>query len=287
MNKISFSYINIYNDIITFALIPMTAIESQDTHIIHMNGIQIEFIVLKTSLVKDKILCFGDFQEGHDLNKKIFEQFLYMINDYQYQIDDAISICTGDMYGESFIDKNGKRIEIRGKSGIPMYENYKMTEHMYYIFGNHDICDLKCVEVNEKNNIHLIDKKIHSLPKGTTLTGVSGIYSSKNSYPASYPHYNEETKKILADTKKLESKQVDIFVTHQAPLIHDKLMNPQPNDFQENYPDTVFKNLITSYKPQIHIFGHIHFKKAFSYFNDILYINTDQRFILLIPDNKN
>ncbi len=93
----------------------MTVIELQDIHIIQTNGIQIEFIVMKTSLISDKILCFGDFQEGKDLNKKIFEQFLYTVNDYKYDIHDAISICTGDMYGESYIHLNGKRIEIRAK----------------------------------------------------------------------------------------------------------------------------------------------------------------------------
>ncbi len=158
---------------------------------------------------------------------------------------------------------------------------------MYYIFGNHDLYEKINFDNNEKNNIHLIDKKLHILPKGTTLAGVSGIYSSKNFYPAFYSYYIDETKKILEYTKKELLKPIDIFVTHQAPLIDDNLMNPVPNNFKENKPDTEFKKLIYTYKPLIHIFGHIHFKKPYAYYNDTLYLNSDQRFILIIPININ
>lgn len=257
-----------------------------EKHVIQVDQLCFDFCVLKTPLISDKLLCFGDFQEGVDLNKKIFDQIIYTISDNQYDLSDATIICTGDMYGESYINEKGKRIIIKGKDGIPEYINYKIAPMMYYVIGNHDISSKWTVDENAKNNIHLIDKKIITLCHGTTITGVNGIHSSKNEYPSSYPYFIMETKEVFdnaCNILKKTNQKLDVFVSHQAPLIHDKLMNPIPAKYQENKNDVDFKKLITTYKPKIHIFGHIHFNEPFSFHENCLYINSDARIILLVP----
>lgn len=245
-----------------------------------------DFCVLKTPLVVDKLLCFGDFQEGRDLNKKIFDQIIYTITDNQYDLSDATIICTGDMYGESYINEKGKRIIIKGKDGIPNYIDYKIAPTMYYVIGNHDISSKWTIDENIKNNIHMIDKKMIALKNGTTIAGVNGIHSSKNEYPSSYPYFINETKEVFENARnvlKKTNQRLNVFVSHQAPLIHDKFMNFNPTRYNENKSDVDFKKLITTYKPLIHIFGHIHFEEPFSFHEGCLYVNSDARIILLIP----
>ncbi len=257
-----------------------------EKHIVQIDQLYIDFCVLKTPLIRDKILCFGDFQEGCELNKKIFDHIIYTISDNQYDLSDATIICTGDMYGESYVNEKKQRVIIKGKDGIPKYIDYRIAPTMYYVIGNHDISSKWIVDDNEKNQIYLINKKMITLSNGTSITGVNGINSSKKEYPSSYPYFIKETKEVFDNANNILSKtkqKLDVFISHQAPLIHDKIMNPDPKRYNESKSDIDFKKLITQYKPKVHIFGHIHFKEPFSFHEDCLYVNSDARIILLIP----
>ena len=86
---------------------------------------------------------------------------------------------------------------------------------------------------------------IHIMNNGTSITGIHGIYSKK------YPNYKKSVKSL---------QEADLVVTHDIP-----------------------KEDLTKIKCKIHMFGHHHFSWGWK-LTDKLYLNTDSRFILLIPE---
>lgn len=215
----------------------MENIEELFIKIFFMN-VRIELIVLRTDRVKDKLFCFGDFQECESTNIEIFNYVISIFNDNGYDLLDSIFISSGDMYGESFYNLQGDYIQIRGSDGIPNYYNYHFGHKLYYVYGNHDL-----PFISKNSNIIEING-IHVMNNGTTITGIHGIYSKK------YPNYNNSVKSL---------KNTDLVVTHDCP-----------------------KEELTKIKCKIHMFGHRHFNWGWK-LTDKLYINTDSRFILLLP----
>ena len=123
---------------------------------LNLHNVRFEISVIKTNLVKDNILAFGDLQDCEELNVDIVNYALQLLK--EYMIDkDVITILTGDMYGESYYI-NGKKVVIKGCSGKVNYNVYNKTKELYYIYGNHDLN-------NNSNKFHL-DKKI--LNNGTS-----------------------------------------------------------------------------------------------------------------------
>lgn len=96
-----------------------------------------EICVIKSDLIESPILTFGDFQECDQINNLIFDYAFDRLKDLGYgqQCTEAISICCGDMYEESYFDENGNRIEIRGKDGIINFSQYNRTKIFYYVYG--------------------------------------------------------------------------------------------------------------------------------------------------------
>ena len=70
-------------------------------------NVHIELIVIRTEKVKDKLFCFGDFQECESNNIEIFNYILSIFNDNGYDLSDSIFISSGDMYGESSYNLQG------------------------------------------------------------------------------------------------------------------------------------------------------------------------------------
>ena len=232
--------------------------------VLFLHGVSFEIVVLRTSLVKDKLFLFGDFQEDAQINSEIFDYAISMLTALNYDISDAISISSGDMYGES-----NKRIslKVKGTSGIPEYELYNRTSKLYYVYGNHD-------HILEHNieNVYPINEPFRCI-NGTTIFGFHGIQSSKNNYPYQYPSYDDDVSNALKKNQK-----IDIIVTHETPKLNDLSMNPRCIGNQKLHES------ILSYKQKIHMFGHCHLQKSHHFQDDIMYINTDSRFVLLLPE---
>jgi Icc-related predicted phosphoesterase len=233
---------------------------------LYLNGVYFDICVIRTNLVNDKIFAFGDFQEISSTNCLIFDYAINNLKENNYDISDSIFLSSGDMYGESYY-QNEKRIVIKGTSGIVDYQLYNRSKYLYYIYGNHDKQNLNCLP-----NISSIESVIN-LDNGTQISGIHGIQSGKCNYPSQYRSYNDKIKEKLKDN-------LDIFITHEAPLINNNEMNPR------NYGNQELQKQILKHKPKIHIFGHCHFNIPYIYQDNILYINTDSRFILLLPIDK-
>jgi predicted phosphodiesterase len=203
---------------------------------IEFMNVKIQLYVLYTDKIKDKLLCFGDFQECETSNKEIFNYCLNIFVENGYSIFDSIFISSGDMYGESYYNLKGEYIKVKGCSGIP---NYDLGYKLYYVLGNHDLP----LKSNTENIIEI--NGIHILNNGTSLTGIHGIYSKK------YPDYNKSVKSL---------KFADLVVTHDIP-----------------------KEELCNIKCNIHMFGHYHYNWGWKMTNNKLLLNTDSRFILVIP----
>ena len=88
--------------------------------------------------------------------------------------------------------------------------------------------------------------------------------------------------------KKLQTKLMlhpKIIVTHDTPAI---INNDDSNDNNKklNGNDNIF-NLITKYKPYIHIYGHCHHGQYHYFINGTHYLCADSRIIVMIPLNGN
>lgn len=244
----------------------MVVIISHEKHYYH--GKYFEICVIKTDLIKDPILAFGDFQECDKINNLIFDYAFDRLKDLGYanQCKEAISICCGDMYGETYFDDNGHRVEIRGSDGIINFSLYNRTKLFYYVYGNHDLLSME----NKPNMVCLgqIDKPI-KIDNNHYIIGINGIKSSKHSIPSHDSQYEKTTMRKLRHNPT-------ILVTHEAPLILNDNMNPQSIGNRE------LMDLIKKFKPKIHFFGHCYFKIPFCLLNDILFVNVDSRFILFV-----
>jgi Icc-related predicted phosphoesterase len=231
--------------------------------------VSFELCIISTKLINTfSILSFSDFQESHQLNKIIFDFAFERFNDLGYNISNTLSICCGDMYGESFYDANGKRIEIKGKNGIPNYEIYNRTKLFYFVYGNHDLVKPN-ITIND-NMIHL--NKLYLINnENITISGVDGIKSSKNKLPGYNNKYDEIVNSVL-------KHKPYIFVTHETPLINDIDYNPR------HIGNANLMNSIKKYKPTIHFFGHCHFNKPIYFDGNTLFVNCDSRFVLILPE---
>lgn len=228
------------------------------SEIYYLCGVSFEVVVLETDLVSVPFVAFGDLQESESTNKIIFDYALEQLG-MNYDISEATFLCTGDMYGESYFGANGKRVEIRGSDGMPNYSLYNYNNKFYYVFGNHDLY------INYPGRLHCNIINIC----GTKVTGFDGIQSSKTTYPGTNKNYNSEIKNKFIGA--------DITVTHETPNIPNTEMNPK------QIGNTTLYNEIIKSKPKISVFGHCKFNKPYITHNNILFINSESRFILLKP----
>lgn len=209
-------------------------------------NISTEIFIINTNTIKDPILCVSDLQECQALNKEIFDTAVNILKDH-HDLSTTTLVLVGDLYGESYI-KNGKRIEIKGKTGMVNYDYLKINDlPPMIVYGNHDLPNPTLKRENPKNQ------------NGTTFAGVDYIISSQ------YPNFLKEAELSLKNNP-------NIFVSHDTPLLkNQKRGQPQ------------LTQLVKKYKPKVHIFGHCHLHEPIHIENGILFINCDARFILLLP----
>jgi predicted phosphodiesterase len=215
-------------------------------------GVNFEICIIKTNLTKDAILSFGDFQECCSTNNIIFDFAFDVISDLGYNFDNINSICSGDMFGETYFDDNGTRVLIKGSDGVPNYDLYNRTNSFYFVLGNHDICPQNLKKNNKTLPVHLDNfNDLISLKNNTTIAGTDGIFSLKN------PNY----------LKKVQQK-IDLFP--DIIVTHDSIKTAELNKICQN-------------KVDIHIFGHCHMRTPWMLMNSTLQINSDSRFVLILP----
>ncbi len=236
-----------------------------------------EICVITTDKISDKILIFGDLQDNIEINifalNKAFERLKEYLEISGKNTDNINVMSTGDMYGENIYHENGNVKTILGADGIPNYEAYNstiqeyfITDEMFYVYGNHDI-------PLENKNLHkkILPSKFINLINGTKVVGIHGVQSNKMKYPSMFNEYNTSTNNILKDSK--DKNKLDVLITHDCPKFET-----------EKYGNIELYNIVCKYKPKIHIFGHCHNKRIWRIENDILFINTDRRFVLILPN---
>ncbi|AYV85246.1 MAG: hypothetical protein Satyrvirus8_4 [Satyrvirus sp.] len=217
----------------------------EDQIFFYVHGIKLEIVIIRLS-IKDPILCISDLQESPELNMLIWNKALDIIKNYS-DISECTLIMAGDFYGESFL-KDEKRVEVRGKSGTVDYNLYSINQKpKFIVYGNHDIPPNNFI----KNNYLKLDN-------GTTITGADFIESKH------YPNF-------LNDVEKSLKNYADIFVTHETPKLSTLWGNSN------------LTKLIKKYRPKIHIFGHCHLPNSIYVENNIIFINCDSRFVLILP----
>lgn len=255
------------------------------------NDVRTEVVIIKLHpkmACKDPILCVSDLQECATLNKKIFETAIYILKEqcgdfghigdlsgFSHILEKTTLVLAGDFYGESYYDeKLNKKIQIRGKSGSPNYDDLKINNlPRVIVYGNHDVS----VHTDGTDSIRI-------LPNGTRVTYAHFIESKE------FPTFINDTTKVLEQLSQLslysqrnknkKSKErkdninniCNILVTHETPYLK--------NGRKGN------KNLTKLVKmyvqaPFIHIFGHCHLKSPIHLEDGILFINCDSRFILI------
>ncbi len=224
-----------------------TEIIYQDTF--YTYDIQTEIIVVKTNAILDPILCISDLQECAELNQNIFDTAITILKDYD-DLQKVTLVLVGDLYGESYI-KDGRRIEIRGKTGLVNYDYLTINNlPRLIVYGNHDLPN---PEISTSRNRTLL------LTHGTTLSGVDFIESKE------FLNFKIETEMVL-------KSKPDIFVSHETPLLKGQ--------FKGNASLT---KLVKHAQPKIHIFGHCHLRPPITIEDNIIFINCDARFILILP----
>lgn len=234
----------------------------------NLYGVRFEIIVIKTNLIKDcSILTFSDFQDCDENNNLVFDFAFNRFNDLDYNLNNTISICCGDMYGESYFENN-KKIVIKGKDGCPNYDLYNRTKHFYYIYGNHDVLHTTPY-IGNATHIGNINEPI-TIKNNINIIGIDGILSTKNIVPSHNPNYDKCLEEKL-------STNPYIFVSHDIPFVDNISFNPN------KYGNKQYTKLINKHKPSINIFGHCHMNKPMSIVNNTLFLNVDSRFILLLP----
>jgi len=236
----------------------------------NLYGVHFEIVVIKTKLISDcSILAFSDFQDCDENNNLVFDFVFSRFNDLEYNLGDVYSICCGDMYGESYFH-NSNKIVIKGVDGCPNYDLYNRTKKFYYIYGNHDMKHITQY-TGQDNAIHIgdIDSPVQINEK-INIIGIDGIKSSKNIVPSHNPNYDSCLEKKLMNNPY-------IFVSHDIPFVDDISFNPR------KYGNKEYTKLINKHKPTINIFGHCRMKKPMTIINNVLFLNVDSRFILLLP----
>lgn len=136
-----------------------------------------------------------------------------------------------------------------GGDGVPNYDLYDKGKDFFYVYGNHDLCP----EPGMYNNINEARHIPKTMDSGTTIVGIHGIKSDKNNYPQKYSRYDTELKKI---------RNADILLSHDTPYNNNKL-HTLPH--------------------KLHIYGHRHYDYFLKIKDSKTYINTDRRFVLLLP----
>ena len=212
-------------------------------------NVSTEIVIITTNTIKDPILSVSDLQESEALNQEIFNTAIKLIKEY-HDLSTTTLVLVGDLYGESYVN-NGKRIEIKGKTGRVNYDYLKINDlPRLIVYGNHDL-----------PNSNLVRDQMISTQNGTTIAGVDYIISSQ------YPTFLKDATTTLKMTPT-------VFVSHDTPL----LTGNSRGQLQ-------LTKLVKQYRPKVHIFGHCHLPEPISIEDGILFVNCDARFILLLPSN--
>jgi len=133
----------------------------------------------------------------------------------------------------------------------------------YFVQGNHENWDT--IDRMKKGvlpkNVHFISNGSVTEINGLKVLGLGGNYSPRYSSlkkekipPHRRRHYNYEEV-----YKALQSSNVDIFVTHEAPSPFMKRNN--------DVGQPTISNIIGTVKPKVHFFGHHHYYYEGTYFD--------------------
>lgn len=158
----------------------------------------------------------------------------------------TIVICTGDMAG------NGRS----GPSGdCNPYDDYvkilKAARAFYFVQGNHDIYDERALKLmNSDGTPCCVHGRAIKTPIGV-ISGLNGI-TNEVEIKERHKYTNDKYKNWVKQIRKMGP--IDIFLTHQP--------------FQDN-----------PIAP-LHLFGHAHAKKFYTYNGQSLMLNLDSRLVL-------
>ena len=226
-------------------------------------------LTVETDMVKVPTLITSDL---HSHTQAVLNDLGY--NDID--ISKYLVLTLGDMAGEGIFGSDGDPTEF--------YKRISLTSQLYLVQGNHDlppenIEDLMELKNQDKTPCYISDgEEIYNTPNGT-IGGVHGTISLKK-HP--YKKLPETFYALLENV--LKWKKPDIIMTHETPEI--SYSTPDNSKVTKLIGKEELFQMITKYKPKIHMYGHCHHPFAFIYTKRVMFINADARILLLHPLQK-
>lgn len=224
--------------------------------------------IAKTALFDIPVIAMSDI---HSQTTELFEMLDELVD-----LSKFVVLAAGDMAGKCTL----------GTDGIPtedyIFMNQKAKE-FYFVQGNHDLPDEKGLQSKLKNSNGILC----NIKDGTTINtsigkigGVNGIISDKeHPYKMSSDAYFKYLKKTL-DFKPR------ILLTHDTPSIpmyYEKRSDENGNKLRYIGNENIY-NVVNTFKPKIHFYGHCFHPSVHNLINGVNYINLDSRVVIFIPD---
>jgi Icc-related predicted phosphoesterase len=226
--------------------------------------------LLNTDIIKGPTIIMSDLH--------CHTNVVFTLLDKYVCLDKFTVICAGDMAGT----------KIFGSDGDPtiFYEDIlSKCGELYFAQGNHDLPsdDGKHQEKKLHNKIAKFKTQSmcslnETIVKTTigTIGGIDGTISNKShNYKMSQDEYCTKLIKLL-------KRNPQILVTHDTPSIPLKC-----NDGINYVGNEKIYDIVSKYKPKIHIYGHCHHPTYHNLINGVNYICADSRILIMIPNNMN
>ncbi|MGE0207468.1 MAG: metallophosphoesterase [Candidatus Babeliales bacterium] len=218
-------------------------------------------IVVESSLFLHPTFLMSDMHGHTPLVVEMLDSFLHL--------DQFVVLTAGDMAGKNIYGSDD--------NPTPSYEFLaQRAREFYFVQGNHDLPDPENKHVALKNK----QEKYAALEHGKviqtlvgSLGGVHGTISSKV-HPHKMPHEN-----YMQWAQKMLVQEVDIFMTHETPSL--PVFDQRGN---RSIGNAELFELVDSYKPKIHIYGHCHHADFYTVINGVHYLNVDARVVIVLPE---
>lgn len=150
---------------------------------------------------------------------------------------------------------------------IEKWEEIMKKRHipkMLFVPGNHDKNWDKCKELFDNSNIHCETSGIWN------YEGIDFACSSTTKIFMGWAFEKNDEDRLI-EFKRLLMERPDVLVTHTPPFGVMDLVN----NYRKEYCGChILRNLITNYKPDIHIFGHIHEGHGSMQVEDTMFYNV-------------
>jgi Icc-related predicted phosphoesterase len=221
-------------------------------------------LTVKTDLVKVPTLITSDL---HSHTEAVIDDISDIIDISKYQV-----IALGDMAGEMIFGSDG--------DPTPSYKRLNQLTTLHLVQGNHDLPpsnldDLMNLKNSDGSMCYISDgEKITKTPNGN-IGGVHGTISLKSHpYKKTPDHYYALIQNLFKWAKP------SILLTHDTPEIPIVDLNGKTTNL---IGKTGLFQMVTKYKPKIHMYGHCHHRYAFMYVKGVMFINADARIIIMEP----